>query len=92
VCSFVFDGVFIPNYFTEGFRDTIFNTEIVAALAHTLGHEDLNIRTSVVKFFTSALAQGVLCCFDGIFMSIHSQRGFGTRYLILRWLPHLDVH
>ena len=46
--------------FAEGFRDKIFDTEIVAALGHVLSNEASYLRRSVIEFFTAALAQGVL--------------------------------
>jgi len=49
--------------FAEGFRDKIFDIEVVTALGHALGHEDVNIGSSAVKILTTALAQGVLFCF-----------------------------
>jgi hypothetical protein len=78
--------------FAEGIRDKIFDTETVATLGHALGDESDGIRISAVKIFTAAMAQGVLCCFHRIFILKYSQRAFGTRYLTLRPLLHLDMH
>ena len=78
--------------FPEGFRDKIFNTEIIAALGCALSNESMYFRDGVVNFFTAATAQGALCCFYGIFTLKYSQRNFGKRYLALRSLLHLDVH
>jgi hypothetical protein len=78
--------------FSEGIWDKIFDTETIATLGHALGDEDNDIRSSVVKFFTTAMAQGVLCYFHGIFILKYSQGAFGIRYLTLRLLPHLDMH
>ena len=70
--------------FAEGFRDKIFDTEIVAALGRALGGTDSYLRSRTVDFFTAAMAQGALRCFDGIFIpKTHSQRSGGTRYLTL---------
>jgi len=65
-----FYGIFILKFelFAEGFRDKIFDMEIVVALGHTLCHKDFNIRCSVVRILTDALAQGALCWFYGIFI------------------------
>ena len=78
--------------FSEGIQHKIFDTMIVTALGRTLGHSDSSTRWSAVKFFTAALAQGVLLFFHRILTLKYFQRGFGTRYLILRSLPHLDMH
>ena len=50
----------------DGFRDKIFDAEIVAALVHALGDGDSEIRSSAVNFFTAAVAQGMPCYFHGI--------------------------
>ena len=53
----------------EGFRDKIFDTEIIAALVRPLlddNYSDVGI--SVVEVFTAAIAQGALSCFHGIFI------------------------
>jgi len=76
--------------FAEGFRDKIFDIEIVTALGCALSDENSELRSSAFNFFTVAIAQGVLHCFDGIFILKYSQRDFGTRYLILTSSPHLD--
>ena len=78
--------------FADGFRDKIFDTVIVAALGRALSDETSYLRSGVVEFFTAAVAQGALRFFHRIFIPTYDQRGFGTRYLILRLLPHLDVH
>jgi hypothetical protein len=66
----VFHGVFIQtNKISEGFRDKIFNTEIIAALGHALSDKTSrydHLRISAVNFFTAAVAQGALNFFDGI--------------------------
>jgi hypothetical protein len=53
--------LFSRNIYTEiiaeGFRDKIFDIEIVAALVRALSNEDADIRSNVVKLFTSAVAQ-----------------------------------
>jgi len=72
----------------EGFWDKIFDTKIVTALGRALPYY---YGSGVVKVFTAAVAQGPLHYFYRIFMPIYLQRGFGTGYLILRWLPHLEV-
>jgi len=46
----------------------------------------------VVEMFTAAVAHGALHYFYGIFVPTYLQRGFGTRYLILRLSTHLDMH
>ena len=53
----------------EGFRDKIFDIEIIAALVRPLlddNYSDVGI--SVVEVFTAAIAQGALSCFHGIFI------------------------
>ena len=52
--------------FVEGFRDKIFDTEIVAALGCALGDETSQLSLSAVEFFTAAMAQGALHNFYGI--------------------------
>jgi len=49
--------------FADEFRDKIFNTEMVTAIAHALSDESSFLRSSVVEFFTAAVAQGVLRLF-----------------------------
>jgi hypothetical protein len=78
--------------FAGGIWDKIFDTETVAALVHALGDEDRVVRRNAVNFFIAAMAQGELCCFYRIAIPKYLQRAFGTRYLTLRLLPHLDVH
>jgi len=87
----IFTG-YSHQHFTEGFQDKIFDTEIITALGHALDHEDIDIRSSAFNFFTAAMAQGKLHFFDSIFIPTCSQRGFETRYVILRSSPHLDMH
>jgi len=90
-----FYGIFMPKYliFAEGFRDKILNTEIVISLGRALSHETLYHESStVVEIFTTALAQGAPRIFSWDIMPTYLQRGFETRYLILRWSPHFDVH
>jgi hypothetical protein len=78
--------------FAEGFRDKIFDSEIIAALEYALNEQDYGIRSSIVQVFTAAIGQGVLCYFTMIFITKCSQRVFGTREFTLRLLLHLDVH
>jgi len=85
-------GYLYQKLFAEGFRDKVFNTEIVAQLGHALHHKDFNIRSCAIKILTAALDQGVFCCFYGIFILNYSQMGFGTRFLIQRLLLHWDMH
>jgi hypothetical protein len=87
-----FYGDILTEIFAEGFRDKIFNTDIVAALGHALTNETSDLGSSLVEFFTTAVAEGALPCFDRIFILKYWKRGFGTRYLILRSSLHLDVH
>ena len=76
----------------EGVRDKIFDAEIVSALGRALSDKDSNVGRSAINFFTAAIAQGAPRCFRGIFIPNHLQRAFGTKYLTLRFLPHLYVH
>ena len=69
--------------FAEGFRDKIFDTEIVAALGRTLSNE-FYFGDSAVKFFIAAMAQSALHSFHVMITLKYSQRGFGTRYLAMR--------
>jgi len=46
--------------FEEGFRDTIFDAEMVAALGRALSDGTSYLRSSAVEIFTAAVAQGVL--------------------------------
>ena len=79
--------------FADGVRAKIFETETVAALGRAIvGIRDSAIGTSIVKFFTAAIAQGVLCCLHRIFILKYLQRAFRTKYLIPGSLPHLNVH
>ena len=63
VCSVVLMDI-DTEIFAEGFRDKIFDTEVVAALVHALNNTELSVHTSLIKFFTATIAQGVLCYFD----------------------------
>ena len=79
--------------FAEGLWDKIFVTGTIAALGHALGDKDFNIRTSMVKFFTAAIAQGALLFFFcRIYLLKFLQRVFGTKYLSLRPSSHWDMH
>jgi hypothetical protein len=79
--------------FLDGFRDKIFDTKIVAALRRHISRFPFNDgRQSAVEFFTAAVAQGALLCFDGILTLKYSQPGFGTRYLTPRSSPHWEMH
>ena len=51
-----------------GFRDKIFDAEIITALGRVLGDTNSDVRSSAVNFFTAAMAQGALHFFDGIFI------------------------
>jgi len=79
--------------FAEGFRDKIFNAEIITALGGALGDKDYNARQSAVEIFTAVIAQGVLSSFFMfMFMLKYLQTTFGTRNLRWSLLLHLDVH
>ena len=78
--------------FADGFRDKIFDTEIVAALGCTLSDKDHLVRRNTVQIFTAAIAQGRPTSFFGVFILKYFQRAFGTKYLIMRLSPHLEVH
>jgi hypothetical protein len=65
-CASLFLGDILTKIYAEGFRDRIFDTEIITALGHTLGNKDHFIRSSAVKFFIAATAQGALCSFHEI--------------------------
>ena len=82
----------LTEIFAEGFWDKMFDTEIIAVLGHALRDPHAGVRMGTVKVFTAAMAQGVLRCFYRTFIPKYTQRGFGTGYLTLRSLPHLDVH
>ena len=89
-------SLFSPDIHTKifagGLWDKIFVTGTVAAFGHALDGRDSYVRTSMVKFFTAAIAQGALQFFRRIFSLKYLQRVFGTRYLSLRPSPHLDMH
>ena len=91
-CVLLFLWEIDTEIFTDGFRDKIFDTKIVAALVHALDDTSFDLRTSAVKIFTAVTAQGALSCFHGILTPKYSQRGFGRRYLTMRLLPHLHMH
>jgi hypothetical protein len=76
----------------EGFRDKIFDAEIITALEHALSDKDSDIRISTIQIFTAAIVQGALHYLHRLFILTYLQRGFGTRYLILRLLLHLNMH
>ena len=80
--------------FVEGFRDKLFDTETIAAFIRALRDEYAtdDVRSSTIKLFTAAMAQGEAHCFYRIFILKYSQRAFETRYLTLRPLPHLSMH
>ena len=54
--------------FAEGFRDKIFDAEMVAALGRALSNETYYLRSTAVKIFTATVAQGALHYFYGIFI------------------------
>ena len=83
---------FHTEIFVEGFRDKVFDTEIVVALGQALDDTSSIVRSKAVEMFTAAMAQGALRCFCGIFIPQYLQRTFGPTYLILGSLPQLDVH
>ena len=56
---------FHTEIFAGGLWDKIFVTGTVAALGDALSDRDFNIRTSMVKFFTAAIAQGAPHFFAG---------------------------
>jgi len=68
VLCFFFLRDMYTELFTEGLRDKIFDTEIIAALGRALSDETSYIRNSAVEIFTAAVAQGALRCFHGIFI------------------------
>jgi hypothetical protein len=75
VCSVVtFSRDIHTDISAEGSLNKIFDAEMVAALGRALGDTDSNVRSSVVKFFTAATAQGALHCIQGIFIPKYSQR------------------
>ena len=74
----MFSRIIHAEIVADGFRDKIFDTEIVVALVRALGDKDASVRISVAQIFTAALAQGAFCRFREIFMLKHSQRAFGT--------------
>jgi hypothetical protein len=78
--------------FADDFLDRIFDTEIVAGLGHTLDYNDYNVRKCAVEIFTTSIAQGALSSIVSVVVLKYLQMACGTRYFILRLLPHLDVH
>ena len=58
VRSFVVTGYSYFEIFAEGFRDKIFDTEMVAALGRALRDEDYDTRSSAVEIIIAAIAQG----------------------------------
>ena len=65
--------------FAEGFRDKIFDAEIVTALGGALDDKDYNARWSAAKIFTAVIAQGALSSFFMfMFMLKYLQMAFGT--------------
>jgi hypothetical protein len=76
--------------FAEGFRDKIFDTEIVAVLVQALGDTDSDVRRSAVNFFTVAIAQGTLDCSHRILiLTIHSHDGFRDKIFDAETVAHL---
>jgi hypothetical protein len=72
----------------EGFRDKIFDIEIIAALGRALSDTNLSVTNSVVEFFTSAMTQGALRWFHGI--SIHTEiitEGFRDKIFDTEMVP-----
>ena len=67
--------------FTDGFWDEIFDTDIVAALVRALDDTNDSVRSSAVKFFNAATAQGPLHCVHGTFVLKLSQLDLDARYL-----------
>ena len=78
--------------FAGSLWEKIFVTETVVAFGHALGGRYFDIRTSMVKFFTDAIAQGALYFFCRMYPLKCLQRVFGTRYLTLRPSPHWEMH
>ena len=74
--------------FAGSLWEKIFVIGTVTTLGHALGDKDLNVRTSMVEFFTSAIAQGAFHFFCRVSPLKCLQRVFGTRYLSLRPSPH----
>jgi len=91
VCSVILINIY-TKIFAEGFRDKIFDTEIVHALGNALSNQNWWLRYNVVNIFTAAIAQGALHSFSVICISKYLQMVFGTRYLTLGSSLHLDVH
>jgi len=66
--------------------------EFMAALGHALGDNNPHVRMCVVEIFITSIAQGVLSSIVNVFALKYLQMACGTRYFILRLLPHLDMH
>ena len=92
LCFFSYDND--TEIFPEGFRDKLFDAEIVAAFGRALINEEPWFRSNIVRVFIAAMAQGTLRFFHGIFTpkSKYSQRDFGIRYLTPRLSLHLYMH
>jgi hypothetical protein len=78
--------------FADSFGDAIFDMEFVAALEHALGDNNPHVRKCAVEIFTTSIAQGALSSIVSVVVLKYLQMACGTRYFILRLLPHLDVH
>ena len=76
--------------FAEGFRDKIFDTMTAAAFESALAYNTSVV--GAVKFFITAITQGVLRCFRGTYILIYLQRAVGTKYLSPGPSLHLEVH
>ena len=87
--------MFLKDIYTEIFAeavwDKIFAVEIIAALGRAVSDTISDAGYSAINFFTVAVTQGTLRIFRVVFILKYLQRGFGTRFLIMRSLPHLDV-
>ena len=68
----MFSRIIHTEIVTDGFRDKIFDTEIIVALVRGLGDKDAGVRISVAQIFTAALAQGGLRRSREIFMLKYS--------------------
>ena len=63
----------------EGFRNKIFDTEIIAALERALNDEKDDIRSSTVHIFTAAISQGALFFSRHIHTEIFAEGGWDKR-------------
>jgi hypothetical protein len=61
----------------EGFRDKIFDTQMVATLGHALSDKSSYVISGIVKILTVAVAQGVPYCFYRILIPKISRRVSG---------------